>query len=429
MRYTIRTKLMIAFTSAGLLLGLNGQLWYGFAERLHDRPPGDAAFESELLRLLGITVGCFALIIGIGLLTSRLVARPAARIVERVEIMALGDLQGSELRLTQRDEWGEAAKAVNHMGRNLRGLIRRVTDSSAELIAGVDRLNETAETTVRAAKQIGEATRSISIGSEKQVDRAADAASSFQDIDHGLRRIAEYAEDVNGSASNAVKEAEAGDAVIARNVEQMRTIQLAFGHSGDIVRKLGERSREIGEFVSTIRAIAETTNLLALNASIEAARAGEHGLGFSVVASEVKKLAAEAKLASDRIAALIDSVRSEVRLAIETMRDSGEEVQTGMNLMAEASRSFRQIVHAVYDVSQRGRQVRVITEDATAQSERLAAMTAELEFIAKLAWASSVEAANFSSEQAAAMEGLFQAAETLQSMSREMNELVQRFKI
>ncbi|MBO7746790.1 methyl-accepting chemotaxis protein [Paenibacillus sp. MWE-103] len=429
MKYAIHTKLMLAFTAAALLLGLNGQLWYGFAEKLRERPPGEIAFKTEQLQLLGVTIGCFALVLGIGLWTARLVSKPAARIVARVETMAAGDLQGEELAIARRDEWGDTAKAVNHLSRNFRGLIRRAAESSAELTAGADKLNGSAEQTVRAARQIGDATRSISVGSERQVDRAAEAAAACREVNLAFRRIADYAESVSGSAEHAVREAEAGDAVIARNGAQMAAIGDAFGHTADLVRRLGDRAGEIAAFVGTIRAIAETTNLLALNASIEAARAGEHGLGFAVVAGEVKQLAAASKAASDRIAGLIASVQRETLQAIGTMRESRAEVETGMDMMADASRSFRRIVEAVRDVGERGGQVRRVAENAFAQSDRIAAMTGELERIAKTAWASSVDAANFSSEQASATEGLFQAAESLRSMAHEMDELVRRFRL
>jgi len=72
---------------------------------------------------------------------------------------------------------------------------------------------------------------------------------------------------------------------------------------------LAEAARKIGDVVKLIRAIAEQTNLLALNATIEAARAGEAGKGFAVVASEVKSLAVQTAQATEDISTLIDTVQ------------------------------------------------------------------------------------------------------------------------
>ncbi|RED55740.1 methyl-accepting chemotaxis protein [Cohnella lupini] len=428
MKYTIQIKLMISFTLAALLLGLNGQMWYSFAQRLHSQRLSDASFESELLQSLGVTVGLFALVIIIGLRASRAISKPAAKIVESLEILSLGNLQEAELRLLQRDELGDAAKALNLLRRNLRSLIRRVADSSSELTIGVDTLNESADQTVRTAKQIGDATQTISLGSERQVDRVAVTVNSFMQINNGLQKIAEFSETVDNSAWSAVKEAEAGNEVIRSNVEQMKSIQTAFGRSADIVRNLGERSEEIARFVSTIQDISDTTNLLALNASIEAARAGEHGRGFSVVADRVKQLAYESKQATRQISQLIASIQNEIRLAFETMQTSRTEVQTGMNMMTEAGQSFQQILHAIHDVRERSLQVRDITEEASSQSTNIALTFTELESIARTAWESSVGVANFSLNQATSMEGLFQATESLQKMASELDDLVHRFR-
>ena len=81
--------------------------------------------------------------------------------------------------------------------------------------------------------------------------------------------------------------------------------------SAQVVTKLGENSKEIGQIVETISGIAGQTNLLALNAAIEAARAGEQGKGFAVVAEEVRKLAEQSKAAAERIANLIEGIQKE----------------------------------------------------------------------------------------------------------------------
>lgn len=78
----------------------------------------------------------------------------------------------------------------------------------------------------------------------------------------------------------------------------MENIERAVADSAQLVTKLGDRSKEIGQIVDTIAGIAGQTNLLALNAAIEAARAGEQGRGFSVVAEEVRKLAEQSQEAA-----------------------------------------------------------------------------------------------------------------------------------
>lgn len=90
---------------------------------------------------------------------------------------------------------------------------------------------------------------------------------------------------------------------------------------------LSEAAQTIGSIVETIRAVAEQTNLLALNATIEAARAGEAGKGFAVVASEVKTLAAQTAKATEQIAGQISAVQNSTRTAVDSLRGIAGKVE------------------------------------------------------------------------------------------------------
>jgi methyl-accepting chemotaxis protein len=90
------------------------------------------------------------------------------------------------------------------------------------------------------------------------------------------------------------------------------------------VARLGESSVQIGKVLGVINAIAEQTNLLALNATIEAARAGEAGRGFAIVANEVKELARETARATQDIHRQIDTIQTDVRVAVDAIAEIGQ---------------------------------------------------------------------------------------------------------
>jgi len=113
------------------------------------------------------------------------------------------------------------------------------------------------------------------------------------------------------------------------------------------IKRLGERSNEIGEIVRIIEDIADQTNLLALNAAIQSAMAGEHGRGFAVVADEIRLLAERSTESTKRIATLVKSIQGDTYEAVVAMEDSTQEVVKGSQLADEAGRALNSIFAAV----------------------------------------------------------------------------------
>ncbi|MFJ4197179.1 methyl-accepting chemotaxis protein [Pseudomonas sp. NPDC089534] len=130
--------------------------------------------------------------------------------------------------------------------------------------------------------------------------------------------------------------AEQGTQVIQRAASEMREIADDIVQSSTLIGQLGERSEQITAIVNTIRAIAEQTNLLALNAAIEAARAGEQGRGFAVVADEVRQLAARTSGSTAEISGMIDLIQNETRQAIKSMDGTRHRAAQGVELADRA---------------------------------------------------------------------------------------------
>jgi len=137
---------------------------------------------------------------------------------------------------------------------------------------------------------------------------------------------------------------ELGLRAVRRTLDGMEAIRRAVERGADAVQALGQRSAKIGEILDVIDEVNDRTGLLSLNAAILAAQAGEHGRGFQVVAAEIRDLAVKTARSTVGIAELIHSVRAEVALAIEAMRDGRAEVDAGFGFAREAGAALEKIV-------------------------------------------------------------------------------------
>ena len=223
-----------------------------------------------------------------------------------------------------------------------------------------ERIRVLVEQTGREAKMVGQGVTEAQLtidGLDENARHLADAALSssaaMEEISTSMALIVEQANGAESVASDAAREAHGGTQAFAQNQESVARMALASEQTQSSVSLLGEHSKEISGIVQTIRAIAEQTNLLALNAAIEAARAGEQGRGFAVVADEVRKLAERTTLATEDIAKLIGRIQGGIEQAVASINASEGAIQSGRQ-SAEQSGHALSAIHLRIDALRAG---------------------------------------------------------------------------
>src|SRR5690606_33659945 len=119
------------------------------------------------------------------------------------------------------------------------------------------------------------------------------------------------------------------------------------------VEDLASKVRNISQVLDVIRAIADQTNLLALNAAIEAARAGEAGRGFAVVADEVRALAHRTQQSTQEIEQMIGGIQQGTDKAVNAMQTSNQRARGTLELAQSAGVALDEIATAIGQISER----------------------------------------------------------------------------
>ncbi|WP_371363682.1 methyl-accepting chemotaxis protein [Sporomusa rhizae] len=209
----------------------------------------------------------------------------------------------------------------------------------------------------------------------------------------------------------------------------MAQIEETVRNSAQVVAKLGERSKEIGQIVDAISGIAGQTNLLALNAAIEAARAGEQGRGFAVVAEEVRKLAEQSQEAAKKIAGLIGEIQGDTDKAVASMNDGTREVNVGADVVNAAGVAFREIIDMVSQVSSQIKEISAAIQQMASGSQQIVGSVKKIDDLSK---SSAGEAQNVSAateEQLASMEEIASASQALAQLAQDLQVAVARFRV
>ena len=172
--------------------------------------------------------------------------------------------------------------------------------------------------------------------------------------------IQHAAEVAHATSVETAQVSERGAQILRSTVSSSEEIAKDINQAANLIEDLNHQSKEIDKIVSTIGAIADQTNLLALNAAIEAARAGEHGRGFAVVADEVRTLAAQTSKSTDEISAMVSKntdLVSQTKVSMSTVTEkasaNAERVQEASGIIDEILKGAEHVSTVVGDLVNR----------------------------------------------------------------------------
>jgi methyl-accepting chemotaxis protein len=207
----------------------------------------------------------------------------------------------------------------------------------------LEQLRQTAVQIDRDLSALEEANERVASGAQAQLEAVARTATSVEALSDRIDRIAHNAGEAASACEHARQEAQQGLEQVHNVIEGMDRILIRLEANGRKVRRLEDRSTEIGVIVEQIRGISGRTDMLALNATIESIRAGEHGRGFAIVAEEIRKLAERSAAATREIGTLVEAIQADTQESIRALGDEQAETQRESQRIRETGSSLERI--------------------------------------------------------------------------------------
>ena len=290
-----------------------------------------------------------------------------------------------------------------------------MTDKVKEATASIQEISQTIdEIAAGASEQVLQAKTSVNI-----MENLSNQISVVYDSYNSIIQETEHVNILNKDGLNSVR--------ILR--EKSDDYNLSSQKIFAAVENLTSTLNNIASFVESIKNIAEQTNLLALNAAIEAARAGDAGKGFAVVAEEVRKLADQSKVFTEQISSMMDNIQRDSEQAIEAMASMKNVSEQQIMSVNQTEESFNKIANAVDSIIVKiNRTNEAIKEIETGKTESVKAIETTAHVSEETAAASEQLAATIEL-QLNIFEELKKSAEELNTLSKNMDENLSKFKL
>lgn len=330
----------------------------------------------------------------------------------------------SWIGINMRRKIEESAAQSEEARRKTNDILREVTASVEVLGESTSAMQSDAASTGNITKEVVQAFQEIAVGIEQQANSIRDISESMQDVAQTVEQTVAASANMSETSRNTSDITERGRAHMAKLAEEMRGINAFAEHSARMMQEVNQENEKIGDIVHAIIDIANRTNLLALNASIEAARAGEHGQGFSVVATEIRKLAQSAHDASQEIAGNLGSIQAKIAEAANLVQDGVEAAASGRRTADEVERLFDQIRGNAEDVLRQAEELRRRNEQLLAASAQVSEETGKAAAISEQSAASVQEVLASAEEQLRRVDNIVGSIDQLTGLAAKLENLV-----
>lgn len=295
-------------------------------------------YRSAVIGIIAVAVIAALMTVLLAWLLTRSIVTPLNRALQAAETIAGGNLTKT-IDIDGKDEPARLLGALSTMQINLRKTIEQIAGSATQLGA--------------AAEELSTVTQEASRGLQQQNNEIEQAATAVNEMTAAVEEVARNAVSTSEASNQSTQAAREGRDRVVETVDAIQTMTHDVQNTSVMIEGLAAQGRDIGKVLDVIRAIAEQTNLLALNAAIEAARAGEAGRGFAVVADEVRALAHRTAQSTQEIEKMVAGIQNGTGEAVSSMQQSNQRTQSTLEMARAAGVALEQITQSIQLINER----------------------------------------------------------------------------
>ncbi len=326
---------------------------------------------------------------------------PLHNAVRLAKNVGQGNLQETIAPSKRKDEMGDLERALATMVEGLKNMARKIQEE-VQILAS-------------STQKISSAITEISTGTTETAAAVTEATTTIEELRQTGQVSSEKAKDVQASAEDSLRTLQQNEQLLNTTIEEMQKIESRMSTITDSITKLSENSHVIGKIIDTVNDLSEQSNLLAVNAAIEAAKAGDQGKGFSVVASEVRRLAEQSKQATLQVHSILNDIQNATSSAVLATEQGSKAVTRGVDQSLQTTEAIRFLSTGVIRVNQAATQI------TTSSQQQLAGVGQ-----VTIAMSNIKETIN---QHVSHMHQIVTVAENLNRVGQTLKELVDQYKL
>lgn len=380
----------------------------------------------RVLTLVMVIISCIIAMI-VGTLISKGFSKSINLSIKELAKVSKGDLT-VEFRTNRRDEFALLYGSCNDMLANIRGLIMEVESVYDALSVSLNKVNTSSTTFSETTKDIQTSVHEIETGVGEQTESATDCLNEMDSLFTKINVVNDNTNEIGSIAAST-------QVAINSGLTSMDNLNAKTKSTTDItdsviqtIKELSVHSKNIGQIVNSINDIAEETNLLSLNASIEAARAGAAGKGFSVVATQIRKLADQCLASAGKISNIVTEITETTKEAVNTAQTAEEIVDEQVEAVAATARSFQTLKQRIEKLSEYLESIQSSSKDMEASGSSTLNSMENISAILEETLASVTSVANVTDKQSEALTSLDDASSQLMIRAERLGDAISKFK-